>query len=79
MVVNTSIMRQFTKFHKIIDDLKSIEVKIGDEDKNLLLLSSLPKSFEHVKYVHLYGKRVDDNMSCDVLVLNSFTFKYFYC
>lgn len=79
MVVNTSIMRQFIKFHKIIDDLKSIEVKIGDEDKNLLLLSSLPKSFEHVKYVNLYGKRADDNMSCDVLVLNSFTFKYFYC
>ncbi|MCI22120.1 cytochrome P450 [Trifolium medium] len=31
--------------------------KLDDEDKVLLLLSSLPRSFEHFKDVILYGKK----------------------
>lgn len=56
MVDNKSIVKQLTKFHKIIDDLENIKVKIDDEDKTISLLSSLPKSFEHVKGALLYGK-----------------------
>ena len=56
MVDNKSIVEQLTEFHKIIDDLENIEVKIDDEDKGLLLLSSLPRSFEHFKDALLYGK-----------------------
>lgn len=47
---------QFMKFQKVIDDLKNIEVKLDDEDKYLILLSSLTKSFKHFKNVFLYIK-----------------------
>lgn len=49
-------MEKFREFHKTINDLKNIEVKIEYEDKVLLLLSSLPRSFEHFKGALLYGK-----------------------
>lgn len=57
MVENKSIGESLTEFHKTIDDLENIEVKIGDENKTLLLLSSLPRSFEHFKDVIIYGKK----------------------
>jgi len=44
------------EFNKILDDLANIEVTMEDEDKALLLLCSLPKSFEHFKDIILYGK-----------------------
>ncbi|XP_058747135.1 uncharacterized protein LOC131620136 [Vicia villosa] len=50
-----SIIEQLMEFHKIIDDLKNIEMNIDDEDNALLLLSSLPRSFEHFKDALLYG------------------------
>lgn len=49
-------MEQLIEFHEIIDDFKNIDVKIKDEDKTLLLLRSLPKSFEHFKDAFLYLK-----------------------
>ena len=56
MVEHKSIVEQLTKVHKIIDDLENIKVKIYVVDKVLLLLSSLPRSFEHFKDALLYGK-----------------------
>jgi len=44
------------EFNKILDDLANIEVNMEYEDKTLLLLWSLPKSFEHFKDTILYGK-----------------------
>jgi len=49
MVESKSITEQLTKFNNILDDLANIEVNMEDEDKALLLLCSLPKSFEHFK------------------------------
>ena len=46
MVESKPITEQFTKFNKIIDDLANIEVSMEDEDKALLTLCLLPKSFE---------------------------------
>lgn len=43
-------------FNKILDDLENIEVKHDDEDKALLLLNALPKSFEHFKDALLYRR-----------------------
>ncbi|XP_058784791.1 uncharacterized protein LOC131659650 [Vicia villosa] len=51
-----SIVEQLVNFHKIIDDLRDIDVKIDDEDKNLLLLRLLPRSFEYFMDTFLYGK-----------------------
>ncbi|XP_020600365.1 SWI/SNF complex subunit SWI3D [Phalaenopsis equestris] len=44
------------QINKIIDDLENIDVKMDDEDKTLLLLNSIPKSYEHFKDVMLYGR-----------------------
>jgi len=50
------IIEQLTEFNKILDDLAKIEVNVEDEDKSLLFLCSLPKSFENFKDTILYGK-----------------------
>lgn len=54
MVENKFIVKLLIKFHKMITDLQNIEVKIKDEDKVILLLSSLLKKFEHFKDSLLY-------------------------
>jgi len=56
MVESKSISEQLAEFNKILDDLANIVVNMEDEDKTLLLLCSLPKSFEHFKDTILYGK-----------------------
>ena len=54
-----TVTEQLADFNKILDDLENIEVKLEEEDKALLLLNSLPKSFEHFKDAILYGKDQD--------------------
>jgi len=49
-------MEQLTEFNKILDDLENIEVQLEDEDKAILLLCALPKSFESLKDIMLYDK-----------------------
>jgi len=59
MTESRTVTEQLADFNKILDDLENIEVKLEDEDKALLLLNSLPKSFEHFKNEILYGKDQD--------------------
>ena len=40
----------------MIADLKNLDVEIDDEDKALLLLNSLPDTYEHLVTTLLYGK-----------------------
>jgi len=47
---------QITDFNKILDDLKNLEVKTRDEDKALILLNGLPRSYEHFKDDKLFGR-----------------------
>lgn len=56
MVESKAIMEQHTEFNKILDDLENIEVQLEDEDKAILLLCALPKSYESFKDTMLYGK-----------------------
>ncbi|VFQ74792.1 unnamed protein product [Cuscuta campestris] len=44
------------KFNKITTELDSIDVKIEEEDKALLLLASLPSSFDNIVTTLLFGK-----------------------
>uniref|UniRef100_A0A803Q7N1 CCHC-type domain-containing protein n=1 Tax=Cannabis sativa TaxID=3483 RepID=A0A803Q7N1_CANSA len=46
----------FDDYNKIILDLCNIGVKIDDEDQEIMLLSSLPKAYEHFVETILYGK-----------------------
>ncbi|VFQ74038.1 unnamed protein product [Cuscuta campestris] len=44
------------EFNKITTELESIDVKIEEEDKVLLLLASLPSSFDNIVTTLLFGK-----------------------
>ena len=48
-------MADLDDFNKIITDLLNLDVKIGDEDKALLLLNSLPESYEFLVTTLLHG------------------------
>jgi hypothetical protein len=56
MVESKTIIEQLTEFNKILNDLKNIEVNLEDEDKTILLLCALPRSFESFNDTMLYGK-----------------------
>lgn len=57
MVEIKSLVKQLTKFHKIIYVLVNIEVKIDDKDNDLFLLSTLQKVVKNFKDVLIYGKK----------------------
>jgi exonuclease VII small subunit len=57
MVESKAIMKQLMEFNKILDDLENIEVHLEDEDKTILLLCVLPRSFESFKDTMLYSKK----------------------
>jgi len=43
-------------FNKVINELLVVDVKIDEEDKALILLSSLPESYDHIVTTMLYVK-----------------------
>ena len=50
------ILQHSNAFNKILSDLLALEVKLEEEDKSLLLLSSLPSSYDHLATTIMYGK-----------------------
>ncbi|KAL8497416.1 hypothetical protein ACS0TY_020925 [Phlomoides rotata] len=56
LLEDMGIEEQLDIFNKSIDDLEGIGVKLEDEDKAIILLNALPKTFEHLKDVMLYGR-----------------------
>nr|GFA01931.1 retrovirus-related Pol polyprotein from transposon TNT 1-94 [Tanacetum cinerariifolium] len=53
---HSAIFEHIDKFNKIVLDLENIKVKFEDEDPALLLLTSLPASYEHFVDTLLYGR-----------------------
>ncbi|KAJ8616233.1 hypothetical protein MRB53_035605 [Persea americana] len=51
-----SMTEHLDDFNKIIADLMNIDVTIDDEDKALLLLNSLPNSYDHFTHTLINGK-----------------------
>lgn len=56
-VENKSLIEQLDEFNKSVDDIENLEVKLEDDHKALMLLSSLPKSLENFKGTLLFGKK----------------------
>ena len=56
LVEGGSLNEHIDSFNKAVIDLETVDVKISDEDKAILLLSSLPKSYEHFVDTLLYGR-----------------------
>ena len=53
MKEGTPILQYLNAFNRILSDLLVLEVKL-EEDKVLLLLSSLPSSYNHLKTIIMY-------------------------
>lgn len=49
-------MEQLDDFVKAVDDLESVDGEIKDENKAIMLLNALPKSFDQLKDAILYGR-----------------------
>nr|GEV90248.1 retrovirus-related Pol polyprotein from transposon TNT 1-94 [Tanacetum cinerariifolium] len=56
MPAERKISEHIDEFNKIVLDLANIEIKFKDEDLALLLLTSLPASYEHFVDTLLYGR-----------------------
>ena len=55
MIEGTTTQNHFNDFNSIIIDLKSLDVKIKDEDKAILLVVSLSPSYNYFKRIILYS------------------------
>ncbi|KAH9804147.1 hypothetical protein KPL71_002018 [Citrus sinensis] len=57
MKEGTAMKDHLDEFNKLILDLENVNVNLEDEDKALILLSSLPDSYEHFVDTLLYGRQ----------------------
>ena len=56
MKEGTSILQYLNTLNRILSDLLALKVKLEEEDKTLLLLSSLLSSYDHLATTIMYGK-----------------------
>jgi len=57
MKEGTAVLEHLNFFNKVISELLAIDVKIDEEKKVLILLSSLPQAYDHIVTTMLYGKK----------------------
>ena len=57
MKEGTTVLEYINFFNKVISELLDVDVKIDEEDKALILLSSLSQSYDHIITTILYGKK----------------------
>ena len=70
MKKGTPILQHLNTFNRILSDLLALKVKVEEEDKALLLLSSLPSSYDHLKTTIMYGK---ETLELEMLAQRPFT------
>jgi len=51
-----SSVRALNFFNKVICELLTVDVKIDEEDKALIIINSLPESYDHIITTIFYGK-----------------------
>jgi len=63
MQEGSNLAEHINVFNQLLADLVKVEVKVDDEDRAIILLCSLPRSYEHLVTTLTYGKedvKVDD-------------------
>jgi len=65
MTEEADFNQHIDEFNKLMKELDSLEVRIEEEEKALLLLSSLPSSFGKIMTTLLFGK---DSLRLDAVV-----------
>ena len=58
MKEETVVLEYLNFFNKVISELLAVDVKIDKVDKALILLSSLPQSYDHIVTTMLYSKKI---------------------
>ena len=53
----TSVLEHLNIFNNVISELLAIDVKINEESKALILLSSLSESYDYITTIMLHGKK----------------------
>src|SRR5436190_6822526 len=71
MKKGTPILQHLNLFNKIVSDLLALEVKLEEEDKALLLLGSLPSSYDHLVTTIMYGKETLELEDVRVVLMNN--------
>src|SRR3954465_7424177 len=71
MAEGAPIFQHLNDFNKIVSDLLALEVKMKEEDKALILLSSLPPSYDHLVTTILYGKETLELEDVRVMLVNN--------
>ena len=56
MQEESDLRKHVDVFNQFVVDLSKLDVKLDDEDKAIILLSSLPPSYEHVVTTLTHGK-----------------------
>uniref|UniRef100_A0A2N9EUJ4 CCHC-type domain-containing protein n=1 Tax=Fagus sylvatica TaxID=28930 RepID=A0A2N9EUJ4_FAGSY len=56
MTKGADLRQHINTFKQIISDMLRIDIKFEDEDKAMMLLTSLPASYEHLVTILLFGK-----------------------
>lgn len=68
MVDDSSLDDHLNKFNKVCDTLETIDATLNDEDKAMLLISSLPKLYEHFVDDLMYGRQTLSRMKLSQLL-----------
>ena len=53
-----AVLEHLNFFNKIISKLLAVDVKIDEEDKALILLSSFPESYDHIVTTMIYVRKL---------------------
>jgi hypothetical protein len=76
MIEGADLRQHINTFKQIISDMLRIDIKFEDEDKAMMLLTSLPASYEHLVTTLLYGKETLELEEVSGALLDHYQWKH---
>jgi len=78
MKESTSILQHLNAFNRILSDLLALEDKLEEEDKTLLLLSSLLSSYGHLATTIMHDKEILELEDVNLWLFAGWEWMYFF-